>query len=104
MIGLGPRKGPVEEHVTTSMPHGVVSTGHIWWEAPKTWVKRAYKPPCCSGLSGEGTCNTVLTGFIDAGKKASSWTSGKTWGLRLYDNQRTAASDVGALSTLQLDI
>lgn len=89
-----------------------VSTGYIWWEAPiKTdlitvgrgdrsmlgtgkcqqnsrWVDCG---PCYDKerfpnhpwATPGGRCNSLIIRFTEKGKKAN-WTTGKTWGLRLY--------------------
>lgn len=79
-----------------------VSTGHIWWTAPKTGdlitVERPAAPPC----GREGPCNPVSISFTAQGKKASGWDAGKTWGIRFYDKTRVGYLDHGGLFTLRL--
>lgn len=84
-----------------------VSTGHIWWKAPRKGdlisVGRPSAPPC--PRFGRVYCNPVSISFTEEGKKATGWDTGKTWGLRLYQCREfgtVRVIDPGVLFTLRV--
>lgn len=82
-----------------------VSTGHIWWTPPKSGdlitVKRPPTPPHSSWRL---PLSPVSISFTEQGKKAASWETGKTWGIRLYDKSRLRVQglDPGGLFTIRM--
>lgn len=54
---------------------------------------------CYKNCTHNQKCNPIVIQFTDAGKSASGWELGKTWGLRMH---RTLRASQGALLTIRL--
>nr|AMK06428.1 putative envelope polyprotein [Murine leukemia virus] len=68
---------------------GCETTGQAYWKPSSSWdyirvSNNASSSDATTACKNNNWCSPLAISFTDPGKRATSWTSGFTWGLRLY--------------------